>query len=119
MATRDAFAGKFNKLLKEIPKSYTLEQWQYIYQQVILSMGTRILERFQQDAIGPDPFTQSAGPPPPPPQPPSPPLPTYPRGTTIIVRPDTGSGGGEGPGGHLCLPVAGLALALVDLRRPQ
>jgi hypothetical protein len=119
MATRDAFAGKFNKLLKEIPKTYTLEQWQYIYQQVILSMGTRILERFQQDAIGPDPFAQSAGPPPPPPPPSPPALPPSPRGITITVTPDTGSGGGDGQGGHLCLPVAGLALALVALRHPQ
>ncbi|MGO9930890.1 MAG: hypothetical protein ACLPV8_03630 [Steroidobacteraceae bacterium] len=117
MATRDAFAGKFNKLLKEIPRDYTLAQWQFLYQQAILSMGTRILERFQQDAIGPDPF--DTGPPPPPPPPPVLPLPAPPPGGTIVV---INTGGGPGQGGHLCLPVAALALSVqvkVATKNPQ
>jgi len=56
MATRDAFAGKFRQMLDEIPDDYTLPQWQFIYQQAIISMGLRILGKFEQKAIGPDPF---------------------------------------------------------------
>jgi len=33
-----------------------LEQWQYVYKQVVFSMGMKILEEFQEDVFGEDPF---------------------------------------------------------------
>jgi hypothetical protein len=51
MASRDAFADKFRKLLREVPDDYTLEQWQHTYRQVIFQMGMKILEQFEEDAI--------------------------------------------------------------------
>jgi hypothetical protein len=51
MATRDGFADKFRQLLKEVPESYTLEEWQHAYRQVIFLMGMQILKRFESEAI--------------------------------------------------------------------
>jgi hypothetical protein len=56
MSTSNPFSDKFRSLLTEIPDGYSLEQWQYLYRDVIFSMGVRILERFNHRAIGPDPF---------------------------------------------------------------
>jgi hypothetical protein len=51
MASRDEFADKFRKLLRDVPDDYTLEQWQHAYRQAIFLMGMKILERFEDDAI--------------------------------------------------------------------
>jgi hypothetical protein len=51
MATRDGFADKFRQLLKDVPESYTLEQWQHAYRQAIFLMGMQILKRFESEAI--------------------------------------------------------------------
>jgi hypothetical protein len=59
--TPNAFDDRFKKLLEEFPDGFSLAQCQFLYQQVILKMGTLVLERFQQDAIGPDPFKRSGG----------------------------------------------------------
>jgi len=56
MATPDAFAGKFKALLEEFPNNFSLPECQFLYRKVIFSMGLRILERFQDDLSGPDPF---------------------------------------------------------------
>ena|ERR1700722_16099948 len=51
MATRDGFANKFRQLLKEVPESFTLEEWQHAYRQAIFLMGMQILKRFESEAI--------------------------------------------------------------------
>lgn len=52
MYTRDAFAEKFHQLLREVPETYNLRQWQLDYRQVIYQMGLRILERFPEGVAG-------------------------------------------------------------------
>jgi len=109
MSARDAFAEKFRLLLREIPENYTLPQWQFLYRQVIFSMGMRILERFPNDAAGPDPFNKSGGGAHPPPPPPPSPLgggkgggaqpATKGGGQGGGAQPDT-KGGGQGGGGQ-------------------
>jgi hypothetical protein len=113
MSTRDAFADKFRMLLREIPENYTLSQWQFLYRQVIFSMGMRILEQFPMDATGPDPFVSPAkGNPKPPPQPPPPPPPP-PIGPVKGGPMLPGGGtGGHGLGGQPSLVIAEVALGL-------
>ena len=55
MATRDVFINEFEKLLEGIPKTYSLQQWQYAYRNVVYSMGLKILKNFPEDVVGPDP----------------------------------------------------------------
>jgi hypothetical protein len=55
MAERDVFIKDFKGLLDEIPNTYSLEQWQYAYRQVVYSMGLKILENFPHQVVGPDP----------------------------------------------------------------
>ena len=61
MSTDVEFSRKFQKLLDRVPKGVTLEEWQYLYRQVIFKMGERILEGFQDSAIGPNPFPVRGG----------------------------------------------------------
>jgi len=61
MATPADFSKSFGKLLDAIPKESTLAQWQYLYREVIFSMGMRILNQFSQDVLGPDPFAEGHG----------------------------------------------------------
>jgi hypothetical protein len=87
MSTPIPFLEQFRRLLGDMPENYTLEEWQYLYREVIFSMGTRILERFRHDATAPNPFEHrhsedravaggqtgvTRGPPPPAPPPPPP-----------------------------------------------
>ena len=63
MAKRDAFLEEFKSLLGSIPKDYSLPQWQFAYRQVLYSMGMRILKKFPDAVVGPDPSAaQGAGP---------------------------------------------------------
>jgi hypothetical protein len=62
MSTPNPFSERFRGLLGEIPDNYSLEQWQYLYRDVIASMGLRILDRFTPDAIGPNPFEEKRSP---------------------------------------------------------
>jgi|HubBroStandDraft_2_1064218.scaffolds.fasta_scaffold02710_2 hypothetical protein len=55
MDTRDNFIKEFDELM-EIPRDYSLEQWQYVYKKVVFSIGMRILKEFRKDVFGPDPF---------------------------------------------------------------
>jgi hypothetical protein len=102
MDASEDFSAKFKQLLNEIPAESTLSQWQYLYRDVIFSMGMRILERFSKDVLAPDPFVTRSPPPPPPPPPPvlgSPPPPGHGGG----IQPGpifAGHGGGYQPGGH-------------------
>jgi hypothetical protein len=64
MSNREVFTEKFRQLLREIPDNYSLQEWQFLYRQVIFSMGMRILERFPNDVVGPDPFSGAPAPPP-------------------------------------------------------
>ncbi len=68
MSKHDAFIAEFEKLLGTIPEHYTLAQWQYAYRNVVYSMGLRILERFPEAVVGPEPTARPEMPPPPPPQ---------------------------------------------------
>jgi len=51
MASQYDFAEKVRQLLKGVPDDYKLEQWQHAYRQAIFLMGTKILERFEEEAI--------------------------------------------------------------------
>jgi hypothetical protein len=55
MSAHNTFAETFSRLLREIPTGSSLPEWQHLYRQVIFSMGLQILERFPEDAVGPDP----------------------------------------------------------------
>jgi hypothetical protein len=102
MPAHDAFAEKFRQLLREIPAGTALPEWQYLYRQVIFSMGMEILERFREDAVGPDPSAQGApgGDPPP-------------AKTNPIVTPASQTGGGHpsAPCGQV-VGVASFALCI-------
>jgi hypothetical protein len=122
MSKPNSLAVQFPQLNQEIPEKLTLPQWQYLYREVIFSMGMRILQLFPQDPLGPNPFVaQSApaaaagggaakpgghagGPPPPPPPPPGMPPPFGPRE-------DTGKGGPTG-GPEPALSIAHAVLGL-------
>jgi hypothetical protein len=69
MSTPYPFSEQFGRMLREVPDHYSLAEWQYLYRQVIYSMGMRILERFPQEFLAPDPFVVARGPAPPPPPP--------------------------------------------------
>jgi hypothetical protein len=56
-----SFPEQFKRLLGEIPEKYSLEEWQYLYRDVIFSMGMQILERFSREAIGPNPREEHHG----------------------------------------------------------
>jgi hypothetical protein len=60
MGERDVFIEGFEGLLDKIPATYSLEQWQYSYRQVIYSMGLKILENFPHHVVGPDPTEPGA-----------------------------------------------------------
>jgi hypothetical protein len=104
MARTISFADSFPRLLQEMPDNLTLPQWQYLYREVILLMGMRILELFPEDALGANPFTVAPPPPPPPPSPPP----------TTTVHPVTTrpAGGSHGPGYEPSIAVAVAALGL-------
>jgi hypothetical protein len=84
MSDLDVLTEEFAKRLRAIPNTntYSLEQWQYAYQKIILSMGLQIIEKFPAVVIGRDPSLSppraTQGPPPPPPPPPPPSLPPPP-----------------------------------------
>jgi hypothetical protein len=61
MSTPNPFSDQFLSLLKNMPGNYSLEEWQYLYREVIFLMGMQILQRFPQDVLGPDPFAQGHG----------------------------------------------------------
>jgi hypothetical protein len=89
MDSRDNFIKEFDELM-EIQRDYSLEQWQYVYKQVVYSMGMKLLRKFHKDVLGPDPF-KAPGPDPS-------------GGTTSPKKgghPEIeGSGPGPGGGGH-------------------
>ena len=62
MSATDVFAENFQKLLREIPAGTSLPEFQFLYSKVIVSMGLQILQRFEKDAVGPDPSVQAAAP---------------------------------------------------------
>jgi hypothetical protein len=62
MSATDVFAENFQKLLREIPAGTSLPEFQFLYSKVIVSMGLQILQRFEKDAVGPDPAVQAAAP---------------------------------------------------------
>jgi hypothetical protein len=95
MDASEDFSDKFKQLLDAIPVESTLSQWQYLYRDVIFSMGMRILERFSKDVLAPDPFVRRSPPPPPPPPPP----PGHGGGIQPGPYP-AGHGGGYQPSGH-------------------
>jgi hypothetical protein len=116
MSKPNSLAVQFPQLNQEIPEKLTLPQWQYLYSEVIFSMGMRILELFPQDALGPNPFGaagvlgsgrpsggHAGGPPPPPPPPPFGPR---------------EAGGAHGPGYQPSLSVATAALSLTPTPTP-
>jgi hypothetical protein len=55
MSTPNPFSQQFGRLLAELSGNPSLAEWQFLYRQVIVSMGMEILERFEQVAVGPDP----------------------------------------------------------------
>ena len=55
MATRNVFIEDFKKILETIPDTYSLPQWQFAYRQVVYSMGLKILEKFPNEVVAPDP----------------------------------------------------------------
>jgi hypothetical protein len=132
MGTREDFSKNFRQLLREIPAETTLSQWQYLYREVIFSMGMRILVRFSKDVIGPDPFVTRRGPlPPPPPKLGSPPPPGHgagvqpgPTNQPLMAAGPPGPGyhsAGHGPGyqpaghGPGYQPSIVIALTALDL----
>ena len=93
MATRDVFINEFEKLLEGIPKTYSLQQWQYAYRNVVYSMGLKILENFSKVVVGSDP---------------SEPVGAASNSTITSVGPISARSGG--PGGHpntICKIVCG------------
>lgn len=58
----NSFPEQFKQMLGGLPGNYSLEEWQYLYRDVIFSMGLQILERFSSDAIGPNPFERGGNP---------------------------------------------------------
>jgi len=59
----DSFEVAFNKLLQEIPGTYTLQQWQTDYQYCIVTMGQKIFAKFPTAPLGgPGQGIQPAGP---------------------------------------------------------
>jgi hypothetical protein len=86
MSTRDTFLTDFELLVGRIPATATLDQWQYAYKQVIFTMGLQILEKFQQEALGPAPQPMPWPMPAPPPMP-------------MMEATSGGSGGAGGAGG--------------------
>jgi hypothetical protein len=64
MSTSDPVIADFERFLNTIPDTFTLQQWQFAYKKVIFTMGLKILNKFPQNAFGPDP--SSPLPPPPP-----------------------------------------------------
>jgi len=55
MSTSDPLIAEFERLLDGIPDTFTLQQWQFAYKKVIFTMGLKILNKFPQDAFGPQP----------------------------------------------------------------
>jgi hypothetical protein len=104
MDTRDNFIKEFDELM-EIPRDYSLEQWQYVYKKVVFSIGMRILKEFRKDVFGPDPFNGG--------------------GTTKSPNkgrlPEADGGPGPGAGGHPYAIVGILngALQLVPTPKPK
>lgn len=110
------FETSLTQFLEGFPATITLPQSQYLYSKVIVGIGLKILNRFQDDLIEPHSlFTRgggqgggggggAAGP--------------HPGGAGVvgapIIQPDT-KGGGSGAGGRpSCIILAGLALGLRD-----
>jgi hypothetical protein len=106
MDTRNNFIKEFDELM-EIPRDYSLEQWQYVYKKVVFSVGMRILKEFRKDVFGPDPFNGA--------------------GATKSPKKGKdpqqyGSGPGPGPGGHPYSIVVGIlsgVLQLVPTPKPK
>ena len=62
MSATDVLAENFQKQLREIPTGTSLPEFQFLYRKVIVSIGLQILQRFEKDAVGPDPSAQAAAP---------------------------------------------------------
>ncbi len=116
MSKSDAFEEKFRGLLREIPEGYKLAQWQFLYRTVIVSMGLEILQKFEADLVGPNPFLpkgdaqqqQQAQ------QPGVSPGPNPGAGHGVSpIQPDSRSGG-QGGGGIPSIIIAGVALGLQE-----
>jgi hypothetical protein len=84
MDSRDDFIKEFDKLLQR-PRDYSLEQWQYVYKQVVFSMGMQILEEFDTDVFGEDPFNRGGS--------------HHHKSSLKKGRPPEKEGSGPGPGG--------------------
>jgi hypothetical protein len=106
MPKHDAFIAEFEKLLGKIPEHYSLEQWQYAYRNVVYSMGLKILERFPEAIVGPDPATNAVKPP----QPPQ--MRVLSAGGPPPALP---AGAGGSTGGHRPNVVCKLVCAVLDI----
>jgi hypothetical protein len=110
MAKSTSFADSFPQLLQAIPANLTLAQWQYLYRQVIVSMGLKILDLFEQDALGANPFDPTArggstgGPQPG----------AHPAPPPINAHADTARGGSTG-GPQPAISIAQAALGLLPV----
>ena len=113
MTKSTSFADSFPQLLQALPADLTLAQWQYLYRQVIVSMGLKILDLFEQDALGANPFDPTArggstgGPQPGP-------HPTPPTGPPLEAHEYTAKGGSTG-GPQPAISIAQAALGLVPI----
>ena len=61
MTTSDAFVQEFELLLGKIPQNISLQQLQYDYRQVAVLMGTKLLQKFPEILVGPQPSPQPEG----------------------------------------------------------
>ncbi len=113
----DDFNSQFQALLDTIPAGDTLPKWQFLYAQVIVSMGLRILQKFEADLVGRNPFLAQSGSQQQQQQPSvSPgPIPGAGGGVSPIIQPDTKGGGSSGGGRPSVIIIATLAL---DLQTP-
>jgi hypothetical protein len=91
MSKTESVVADFELLLDKIPKTFTLEQWQFAYKQVIFTMGMKILEQFPDNAFGPKPANPPVKP----------------------VRGPNQAGGGPTGG-----PIIHVAIAALDLAPP-
>jgi hypothetical protein len=117
MSKPNSLAVQFPQLNQSIPEKLTLLQWQYLYREVIFSMGMRILQLFPQEALGANPFDVPSGKGGPTggPQPGPHPSPTkFPVQGAVGPHEDTGKGGPTG-GPQPALSVAQAALGLTGI----
>jgi hypothetical protein len=60
MSTSDSLIADFERLLNTFPET-SLQQWQFAYKKVIFLMGLKILNKFPQNAFGPEPIAEAHG----------------------------------------------------------